>query len=379
MTPARLLWDLFVIFALARLGGEAAVRLGQPSVVGEVLAGAVAGEHALGWVRTTPTLQSVAELGVVFLLFQVGLENRFSELRRVGPTAAGVALWGAAVPFAAGAALLEGLGFARPTALFVGAAIATSSVGATARVLGELGALRERTSQVILGAAVIDDVLGLLLLAAVLGAAQGGIAPARVAVLGAEALFFLVFAALVGTRLAAAHGPKLDALRSADGPFSAAVALCLGLSALAARIGLAAIVGAFQAGMVMAETRERFQLERRVGPVAGLLSPYFFAVSGMGVDLRALRSGRALALLGAVLAVAVAGKLVACSVAARRLGGRAALLVGAGMVPRREVALLVATAGQAAGVLDPELYAIILLVTLVTTVVAPPALRALHR
>jgi Kef-type K+ transport system membrane component KefB len=376
---SAILRDLFLVFLLARVGGEILTRWRQPAVIGELLVGVLVGPHVLGWVRPGDVLEAVAEMGVVFLLFEVGLHNRFSDLRRVGGTATGVAVSGVVVPFLLGAGALLAFGRSRHEAVFLGAALVATSVGVTARVFRDLGALRGRESRIVLAAAVIDDVLGLLVLAVVSGLATGGLSGGRLLLLGAEAAFFLVFVTTVGTRLMRRHGPLLGRLRVSDGPFVFGVVLCLGLSALAASVGLAAIVGAFLAGMVFAEAREQHAIEVRIDPVTNFLTPYFFVLTGMAVDPRLLGRGAVLWLAVVVLALAVVGKVVPCALAAGRLGRRSALVVGLGMVPRAEVGIIVADMGLRSGLMGADVYGVIVLMSVATTLIAPVALRAALR
>jgi Na+:H+ antiporter len=347
--------------------------------LGEIIVGVVIGTHALGWVRTNDVLTAIAQIGIVFLLFQVGLENRLSDLRGVGTTAAAVAVSGVVIPFLLGFGLLTVLGHSRSEALFAGAALVASSASVAARVIGDLGLLRERESQTILGAAVIDDVLGLLVLAVLAGTTHGRLDAGSVAVLVAEVVLFLVLTAAVGTRVVRRIGPELSRLRLAEGPFVVGVVVCLGLAALASTIGLAGTVGAFLAGMLFAEVREHYDMSAMIRPVTNFLAPFFFVVTGMEVIPRSFTQGPTLALLGAVFVLAVVGKLVPGALSAYRFGPRGALIVGVGMVPRAEVGIIVAALGLASGVVGHRLYAVVLAMSALTWVVAPPVLRHLFR
>ena len=371
--------DLFLVFLLARVGGEVFIRLRQPAILGEIVVGVAIGANALGWVRTNSVLAAIAQIGIVFLLFEVGLENRLSELRGVGRMASVVAVSGVVVPFALGFALLSALGFSRAESLFGGAALVASSASVAARVIGELGLLRGRESQTILGAAIIDDVLGLLVLAFVASSTRGGLRAREAVVLVVEVAVFLVATATVGTRVIRRLGPGLQRLRLAEGPFVVGVVICLGLAALAQRIGLAGTVGAFLAGMVFAELREQYDIRGMIRPVTNFLAPFFFVLTGMAVQPRALTQGGTLALLAAVFVVAVISKFVPGALSARRLGRRSALIVGAGMVPRAEVGIIVASLGLTAGVVGRRLYAVVLAMSVLTWIVTPPVLRRLYR
>jgi Kef-type K+ transport system membrane component KefB len=349
---ATIFRDLFVVFLLARAAGELLERLRQPAILGEVLVGVAIGANGLGWVRSSDVLQAIAQIGIVFLLFEVGLENRLSDLRGVGSTATAVAVSGVVVPFALGFALLASLGYSRAESLFAGAALVASSASVAARVIGDLGQLRRVESQTILGAAVV---------------------------LFVEVAVFLVVTAAIGTRLIRRVGPELRRLRLRDGPFVVGVVVCLGLAALAQRIGLAVTVGAFLAGMVFAEIRDQYEIREMIRPVTNFLTPFFFVVTGMAVRPRSFTEGGTLALLGVVFALAVVGKLVPGALTARRFGRRGALIVGTGMVPRAEVGIIVASLGLTAGVVGRRLYAVVLAMSVLTWIATPPVLERLFR
>lgn len=374
---ATIFRDLFVVFLLARAAGELLERLRQPAILGEVLVGVAIGANGLGWVRSSDVLQAIAQIGIVFLLFEVGLENRLSDLRGVGSTATAVAVSGVVVPFALGFALLTSLGYSRAESLFAGAALVASSASVAARVIGDLGQLRRVESQTILGAAVVDDVLGLLVLALVASSTSGGLKTREFVVLFVEVAVFLVVTAAIGTRLIRRVGPELRRLRLRDGPFVVGVVVCLGLAALAQRIGLAVTVGAFLAGMVFAEIRDQYEIREMIRPVTNFLTPFFFVVTGMAVRPRSFTEGGTLALLGVVFALAVVGKLVPGALTARRFGRRGALIVGTGMVPRAEVGIIVASLGLTAGVVGRRLYAVVLAMSVLTWIATPPVLKRL--
>jgi Kef-type K+ transport system membrane component KefB len=225
---ADVLTDLFVLLLAAKLGDELFRRLRQPTIVGEILAGVLVGPAVFGLVEPGDVLQVFAELGVVFLLFWVGLETRLSDLREVGSTALSVGILGVAIPFAGGIALGVALGESTGTSLFIGAALVATSVGITSAVLIELGVLERRTSRTILGAAIVDDILALLLVAIAAGvAADGGVDVGSIAATIAVAVAFVTFIALGGTRLLAARPALLHAPRFSESPLLPAVIICL--------------------------------------------------------------------------------------------------------------------------------------------------------
>jgi Kef-type K+ transport system membrane component KefB len=375
---AEVLLVLFVVFVAAQVGAEIAQRLKLPGVVGEIAAGCLIGPSVLGWVRIDEPLAVLAEIGAVLLLFSVGLETRISDLKKVGRVAMLVGVAGITLPFLFGAVWAKTSGFDTPKALFIAAAFVATSAGITARVLQELGVLDRLESRVILGAAVIDDILAMLLLGVVTALQDGGgVNVTHLVLVVAQAVGFVVLIALVGTRLMERSSALLEVPINPLSPLTLCLALCLGLAAAASYLGLAAIIGAFLAGTAAAETRQRHTLERQLQPIMALLVPFFFVVTGANVHLSELGSLSVLGTLLLVTLLAVVSKLLGCGLGAWSLGGKSALVVGVGMVPRGEVGIIVASLGKQAGVFDDTIYAIIIAMSLLTSVVAPPALRAL--
>ena len=375
---ADVLTDLFIVLLAAKLGDELFRRLRQPTLVGEILAGLLVGPAVFGLVEPGEVLEVFAELGVVFLLFWVGLETKLSNLREVGPTAASVGILGVVIPFAGGIGLGAALGESTATSLFIGAALVATSVGITSAVLIDLGVLERRTSRTILGAAIVDDILALLLVAVAAGvAAEGGVDVGSIAVTAGIALGFVAFIALGGTKLLAARPALLHVPRFSESPLLPAVLICLGLAALASQIGLAAIIGAFLAGMIVAETRDQHPIEEEIAPLYAFFPPFFFAFIGLEVSLAALGDFDTLLLLAGVTALAVVTKFAGAYLGAMRMGRRDATFVGVGMVPRGEVGIIVAGIGNATGTIDAELFAIIVAMSVLTTLLVPPLLRRL--
>jgi Kef-type K+ transport system membrane component KefB len=374
----EILLQLFVVFVAAQIGAEIAQRLKLPAVVGEIAAGCVIGPSVLGWVAVTEPLNLLAEMGAVLLLFSVGLDTRVDDLKRVGPVAILVGVAGVIAPFLLGVAWAKFSGFETPKALFIAAAFVATSAGITARVLQERGSLQRVESRVILGAAVIDDILAMLLLG-VVSALQSGdsVNVLNLLLVLIQAIAFVVIIALLGTRLMRRACVWLDTPINPFSPLTITLAICLGLAAAASYLGLAAIIGAFLAGMVAAETTQRDILHLQLKPITVFLVPFFFIVTGAQLNLAVLASPAALGTLALVTVLAVAGKLLGGGLGALPLGFKSALIVGVGMVPRGEVGIIVASLGLTAGVFTEMTYALIVTMSLLTSVIAPPALGVL--
>ncbi|HEY7169061.1 MAG TPA: cation:proton antiporter [Candidatus Binatia bacterium] len=375
---AAILLTLFIVFVAAQLGAELAQRLRFPGVVGEIVAGCLIGPSALGWIEIHEPLEVLGEFGAVLLLFAVGLETRLDDLKKVGSVALTVGVAGVIVPFFMGAWWAKASGFDTPKAMFVASAFVATSAGITARVLQDLGVLNRLESRIILGAAVIDDILAMLVLG-VVSALQTGerINVAGLALVFLHAVGFVALIGIVGTRLMRRFSHLLDAPINPLSPLTLCLALCLGLAAAASFLGLAAIIGAFLAGMAAAEADQRHTLETQMQPILALLVPFFFVVTGANVRLSELATLWSLATLAIVTLLAVVSKLLGCGLGAWSMGKKSALIVGVGMVPRGEVGIIVASLGRNAAIFNDTIYAIIIAMSLLTSVIAPPALKTL--
>jgi len=374
-SAAQIPLAMLVIFASAKLLEEIFERLGQPGIVGEILAGVLIGPHVLAWASPTELLRTLSDLGVMFLLFRVGLEVKASELMKVGGTALLVAVAGIIAPFFAGWGICALWGEPRLESIFTGAAMVATSVGITAQVLAARGLLDLRASRIILAAAVIDDVLGLIVLAVVSGMAKGAINYLDIALTATLALGFTFFVARFGTRTVRRVMPHVQAgLRLAESEFAMAMTLLFALSLLAVYAGVAAIVGAFLAGMALSETAEG-RVTQLTDGVAELLVPFFLVGIGLHFDVSAFTGGRTLGLAGALLVAAVLSKFLACGAGALSAGRTDAIRVGIGMVPRGEVGMVVAQIGLNLGVIGHGIYGIIVFMSVATTLIAPPLLK----
>lgn len=373
---------LAAIFAAAKLFGHLAKLIGQPAVLGELVAGVVLGGSAVGLVDPkNETLHLLAEIGVVVLLFEIGLETDLRKLLAVGAAAAAVALAGVVLPFGLGYAVCKLLGLADLAAVIVGATLTATSVGITARVLSDLGQLGSREGQVVLGAAILDDVAGLVILAVVTGlSAEGEVTTFGVLKTAVVAVGFLIATILVG-RVVVPPLARLSArIRLPGTPTMLAIVLTFGLAWLADAAGSAMIIGAFAAGLLVRETPRAHEIERGVADLGYFFVPLFFVAVGAAVDVSALDpfepSSRKTLLVGGLLVVAAAAGKFAAGYAPFWFRGNKAV-IGVGMIPRGEVGLIFAQAGLASGVFDAGLFGAVTLMIMATTFMAPPLLRLL--
>ncbi len=373
-----LLLQLFTIFVWAKVFGELFERLSMPAVLGEILAGVVLGPYATNFVVPSEFVFSIAEIGAIFLLFTVGLETSPGDLIKVGRLSLRVAIAGIVAPFSLGFIFLTLRGDSVHEATFVGAAMVATSVGITARVLRDLHVLRSKTARVILGAAVFDDILGMILLAVVVSMASGGVQWLHLGIVSAEAIGFALFMIFVGPGVIARLRPGLQRMSTHDAPLILALALCLLLSWGASKIGMAAIIGAFFAGLIFADYSPEWNLQPRVHAINEFLAPFFFFTMGARLDLRVF-SGDVLIVAGVISVLAVISKVVGCGIPMWRSGWQNALKVGVGMTPRGEVALIVALIGLQMNAISQRAYAIVICMTAVTTILPPPILRILFR
>jgi len=269
----QLLMVLFAIFVSAKVVGEVFECLGLPAVLGEILAGIGLGPYALGWIIPTDTIHSVAEIGAIFVLFSAGLETSPQDMIRVGRKSLMVAVAGVVAPFILGFSYMKLRGDMTHEAVFVGAAMVATSVGITARVLGDMRVLATHTAKLILGAAVFDDILGMVLLAVVAGLASGRLEWLHLGILAGEAAAFALFMIFVAPRLVRRIEPQVARLSTQNASFIVALAICLLLSWLAAKIGIAAIIGAFFAGLMFADYAPQWNLLPRVAGITEFLAP----------------------------------------------------------------------------------------------------------
>lgn len=402
LDPAVLI-GVAIMLVLAKIGGELFERMSQPSVLGELVAGIVLGNLViLGFtgaesLKTNATIAALAELGVIILLFEVGLESDLKEMVEVGLSSLLVALLGVIAPFFLGWVVSAYFSPEAPTLvhIFIGATLCATSVGITARVFKDLGKLNTREARIILGAAVMDDVLGLLILAIVAGAIRaaatgGALSMIEVAFIALKSLGFLVGSIVIGHFLMPRVLRGAGRLESRGVLLTLAISFCLALAWAAAKVGLAPIVGAFAAGLILDEVhykppdgRTERDLHDLLQPVSTVLVPIFFVLMGLKVDLRLFTRVEILTFAFVLTLAAIVGKQICALGVTER--GLNRLAIGLGMIPRGEVGLIFAGIGatlmlpSAGGVNGPVItsavFGAVVIMVIITTLITPLALK----
>ena len=375
----NLFLTMFVMFVAAKLAAEVFERLKQPAVAGEILAGVIIGPSMLHWIEPTDFTKALSEIGVIFLLFLVGLQTKPADIFRVGVRATVVAVLGVIVPFVFGYVLLLVWGKQHIEAIFVGAAMVATSVGITARVLGQMGLLNLEVSRIILAAAVIDDILGLIILAVVSSMAEGGINYAQIAVTAGLAIGFTLLVIFVGARAVNKLRPRIEKLKVGQSQLVFGLSLCLGLATVAHYIGVASIIGAFLAGMALAKSAEGTDMPNQAEAVTEFLLPFFLTNIGMQLKLDAFMNRSTILLAIVVTLLAVVSKQIGCGLGVLSMGKRKVMQVGMGMVPRGEVGIVVAQIGLGLGVISDSVFGVVLFMAVATTLIAPPFLIQLFK
>jgi Kef-type K+ transport system membrane component KefB len=370
----ELLAALVAILIATKLLGTIAQRFGQPAVVGELIAGVLLGGSVLGILDPAdPVIHALAELGVLVLLFEIGLHTDLRSLVKVGNEAITVALAGVVLPFGLGYVVATALGLGNIPAIVSGAALTATSIGISARTLSDLGRLDTPEGQIVLGAAVLDDIVGLVILSVVSGLVGGvALSMTGIAVTTVIAIGFVIAALVVGKILVPALFRAIDAVQASGTLGVAGLAFAFLLALLADAAGSATIIGAFSAGLVLHDTRQRSAIEKTTTQIGYFFVPIFFAAVGAAVELRTLADPKAIAIGLSLIAVGVIGKVLAGYAPFWFKGDKA--LIGVAMVPRGEVGLIFASMGLATGALTSQLYSAIAMMVLATTFLTPPVL-----
>ncbi|MDD9899329.1 MAG: cation:proton antiporter [Candidatus Melainabacteria bacterium] len=384
------LLGLSIVLIAAKLGAIIADRLKQPEVLGELLAGIIVGNlilfnfDAFEFIKHDHEIAIFAELGVIILLFDVGLESNVKEMLEVGIKSFLVAIVGVVTPFLIGYyitdLIIPGLEFINR--LFMGAILTATSVGITARVFKDLKFMKKEEARIVLGAAVIDDILGLIILAIVTGIAQTGqVEMGSIMGISFKAIAFVVLAVVLGVMLAHRTIKLISIFKIPGMMLTTALVLCFLGAYLANQAGLATIVGAFAIGLVLEEVHFKsflaeYSIHDYIKPISFLLVPIFFVMTGMQVDVSVFTKPSTVIAALAITAVAILGKLI-CGWAFTSSSPINRMIIGMGMVPRGEVGLIFATVGKSIGVVNDELYAITVIMVILTTLIPPPILNAL--
>ena len=372
----EVLLTLFIALVAAKLAAELFERIHQPAVVGEIIAGVLIGPSVLNVIQRGQVLDALSEIGVIFLLFTVGLETRPSDIFRVGKTATLVAVLGVVVPFIAGWGLLSlWPGHSWIEATFLGAAMVATSVGITARVLSGMGLISADASRIILAAAVIDDVIGLLVLAVVSSLATGRVDYVSIGIIAVLATTFTILVVVFGARLVNRLKQRIENLRIDHSLLMFALVLCFGLAVVANLIGIAGIIGAFLAGVALSEATDGTRLHQQSQALTEFTTPFFLVAIGMQLNLAVFLSTSVVVLSAVVIVLAVITKFVGCGLGAIGKGRRCAIQVGVGMIPRGEVGIVVAQIGLAMSAVSDAIYGVVLAMSVITTLIAPPLIK----
>ena len=405
-----LLLQIVVLFISAKGLGEIFERLKIPGVIGEIIAGIIIANTIIyTWLQLDNITSKIVievfkELGVIFLIFLIGMETPFTELRKVGMTSLIVALLGVIIPFILGFTIIyimssnvaiSGLFY---VALFMGAALVATSVGITARILHDLDYLNTTEARVILGAAVFDDILGIIVLTLVSGLSKGTSGDIwQIVIVLVIPIIFVVIWMVWGEKIVRYFSREkvvryqispgiyivsrrdiFSKFRMKDAPLVIAIMLCIALSWLAMELRLAAIIGAFLAGMAFAEVKKKYGLEEKMESINAFLVPFFFVGVGLAVSLNVFTAGIIIwAIIITILAII--GKVCGCALGSYKLGKKSAIAVGVGMVPRGEVGIIVASTGLSMGIIGQDMFAIVVFMSIATTLFVPLILPRVFR
>jgi Kef-type K+ transport system membrane component KefB len=377
MEKIEILIQMLIIFTIARFLGRLFSKLNIPSVAGELLAGAIIGPYFLNLVEPNTTLETLAEIGVIVLLFNAGLETHIDDLIKVGKPAVLTGVFGVIFPFIGGYFAGQLFGYPSAENLFIGTTLVATSVGITIRVLQELGYARNISAKIILAAAILDDILGFIVLAFVKNITLGIVNTLELVLLSIQAIAFVVFLATIGPRLTRRRKTFFSSL-SCDFLFELSLIFMLVLAIFAEKIGLAAIVGSFLAGLVLSEIREFTSIEDRYKTVGWFFIPFFFALLGTHIDFSSFSKLKTIAEVAILTLIAVLGKFIGGYLASQRLGTQTALEVGVGMVPRGEVGIVVAGMALSYKVVSSEVYSALIGTVLLTTVISPFLIKLVY-
>jgi Kef-type K+ transport system membrane component KefB len=373
--------SLTSILLFAKIFGEIALKFGQSAIIGELLAGIVVGPSVLGLVHRTPVLTSMSEIGAIILLFEVGLSTNIKEFLKAGGWAMAVAIVGVVAPYFLGYFVFLYFGLTTTQAIFAGAVLTATSVGITARVFIDLNRLKTKEASIVLGAAVIDDVIGLVILAVVLKIVQGGtVTLGTVASVSAKAILFLVLSVVAGVLIAPSVFRLVAKMKQSFIVFVMGIAFCFIVSALSTKAGFNPIIGAFVSGLILSITKQGEEIKRDIKPIYAFFVPIFFVLMGTSIDIGIFNpfvtaNREILLLIGILFVVAFAGKVAAGLAVFKK--GIDKLLIGVSMAPRGEVGLIFAATGLENKVFGLKYYSALVAVIMLTTFITPIILKYL--
>ncbi|MDR0956359.1 MAG: cation:proton antiporter [Endomicrobium sp.] len=371
--------DLAIILLFAKIFGEIALKFGQSAIIGELIAGIFIGPSILGLVHETSILASISEIGAIILLFEVGLSTDVKEFLKVGGWAVVVAIVGVVVPYFLGYLIFLYFGFSNMQSIFAGAVLTATSVGITARVFMDLKCLETKEAKIVLGAAVVDDVIGLAVLAIVLKLIQGdNVTLGTVLFISGIAITFLILSIVIGILIVPKVFKIISKMKQAHVIFIMGVIVCFIVSAFSTKVGLAPIVGAFIAGLILSTTKESEEINIDIKPVYAFFVPIFFVLMGTNVDISTFNpfvvANKEIFVLTIILFIfAFVGKVVAGFAVLKKNVNK--ILIGVSMVPRGEVGLIFADIGLKNNVFGLKNYSSLVAVIMLTTFVTPVILK----
>ena len=369
---------LIVIVLFTKVAGHLSVMLGQPSVLGKLIAGIILGPAVLNWVQPTEFIDHFAEIGVLLLMFIAGLETDLQQLKENWKASVAVALGGVILPLIGGYGLSIALGLPQAEALFMGLLLCATSVSISVQALKEMNQLSSREGTTILGAAVVDDIVVVIMLAVMISfLGVGGGDVSLTWLIGKKVIFFAIIA-VACIWLVPLVMKLASKLKVTEAVMSGAIVICLGFAYFAEWLGVAGIIGSFAAGLAISQTKFRKEVEHRVEPITyTLFVPVFFVSIGLNITFDGL--GDQVVFMVLLSIVAIITKLIGCGFGAKLTGfsTKSSLIIGAGMISRGEVALIIATTGLSAGLFPQAYFTSIVLVVIVTTLVTPPLLKAM--
>lgn len=370
---------LMLIILFTKLAGDLSVRLGQPAVLGKLIVGIILGPAVLGWIQDGEFIHYFSEIGVLLLMFIAGLETDLDQLRKNWKSAFAVAVGGIILPFIGGYAIGELFGFAHHNAMFMGVILSATSVSISVQVLKDMNKLNTREGSTILGAAVVDDILVVILLAVLMSFFGTG-ADVSIGLLITKKVLFFAVALVVGWFVVPKVMKWMATLKVTEAVIAAALMICFAFAYFAEIMGMAGIIGAFAAGIAISQTSFKHTVESKIEPIAySIFVPVFFVSIGLSVSFEGVGSQIGFVILLTVIAILT--KLFGGGLGARLTGFNmhSSLIIGSGMISRGEVALIIAATGLSSGLLQQQYFTSVIIVVIVTTLVTPPLLKYMFR